>query len=213
MATKVKAPKKVKKTTRVQSIRDLEKCAKAEEAKLREEISHPQIFPPKIKTVNTWELESHRLPSRPDSGEVSYKFTTEHGVMHVKPSDIIAALEEQATSEETEITAPEADLQGWGVIHATDEMGTSRPLLLMRVLPAPAFSRPYDEVRGDDRAMEEIILREVYKLTPRKIKWLQFKARMKYWFMRLGRSKNKAPKPIKPPKTTAGWLSNLMYKD
>jgi hypothetical protein len=131
--------------------------------------------------------------------------------MYITSRDIVAALEEQANSKDDVITPPHEDLQGWGVIHATDENGCSRPLLLMRVLPAPTLSKSYSNVRDDDRAMEDIILTEVYKLTPRRIKWLQFKAKARNVFLRIFKQKKKI-RPIKPPKTTAGWLGDMMNK-
>lgn len=116
--------------------------------------------------------------------EVEYKFSTAHGIMRVKPSNIIDALKEQAEQEEIDIQPPEEDLKGWGIIYATDEEGKQRPLLLMRALPNQ-YHPPYRTFSSDDMNMIDLVRKEVYKLTPSKIKWIKYKLRIKAFFKAL----------------------------
>jgi len=109
-----------------------------------------------------------------------YEFTTKDGVMYIKPSEIMMALREQVQNETSDpLTPPEEDLEGWGIINATDENGVSRPLLLMRMLPAANNPIPYYKVMDDDTAMSRILLSQVYKLTPLRIKWIRFISKIK----------------------------------
>ena len=110
--------------------------------------------------------------------EVVYTTVTSRGKMKFRPSDIMDALKEQSSLEGVEITPPEEDLWGWSVINATDENGASRPLFLMRVLPGNNVPISYSNVERDDEKMRNIILRDVYKLTPIKIKWITFKMKV-----------------------------------
>ncbi len=133
---------------------------------------------------------------------IKYEFKTSHGKMWVNPGDIISALVEQSNNECTDITPPDEDLQGWSIMNGTDENGVSRPLFLMRILPGPSVPIAYNYVAGDDYNMRNIILREIYKLTPFKIWIKQLKRRMMNFF-KFGRRYKK------PPKNTSGWLRNL----
>lgn len=137
---------------------------------------------------------------------IKYEFKTSHGKMWVDPSDIMEALFEMSNCKETEtdITPPEEDLQGWGIVFATDELGQQRPLLLMRALPTPSCIRPYSTVKNDDNILREILLKDVYKLTKFKIWWKTFKIKIKNLFKR-----KKIPLP---PKTQSGWLSEMPIK-
>lgn len=117
-----------------------------------------------------------------DINEVEYTFKTSHGGVRVKPSDIITALNELSSQPEPDnICPPEEDLQGWSIINAMDEEGKSRPLFLMRVLPNNNHP-PYGVFHNDDETMRSIILENVYKLTPAKIKWIKFKTKMRNIF-------------------------------
>lgn len=107
-----------------------------------------------------------------------YTFITSHGKMKIKPCEILQALEEQSKADES-ADISEEDLRGWAVINATDENGKSRPLLLMRVLPSPNHNIPNYVIAKDDNNMSNIIMRKVYKLTPLKIKWIKFSAKVK----------------------------------
>lgn len=111
--------------------------------------------------------------------ESTYTIKTNNGKMYIKPSDIMQALEEQANTTNEDITPPEEDLSGWGVVYATDENGKSRPAFLMRVLPAMSQPQAYYKVAQDDKNMQDIILRKIYNLTPSRIKWIRFKKYIK----------------------------------
>ena len=180
--------------------------------------------PKKRKVVNTAQETKEQLHERLDTelndalwrtpisapnikqpDGVRYTFNTTHGKMWVSPGDIMHALEEQSNLENEELLPPEEDLQGWALIHGTDELGATRPLLLMRMLPVGGPPKPYTEFRGDDIAMQDIILKGIYKLTPMKIRWLRFKKRIKNIFRR--KSKNDK---IKKPHSTEGWLGDMM---
>lgn len=106
--------------------------------------------------------------------EVVYQFVTEHGIMRISPSEILKVLKEMSNQKYTEVLPPEEDLQGWEIINATDEDGKSHPLFLMRALPA-CTNFNYTKYIKDDSVMADLILREVYKVTPSKIKWIKFK--------------------------------------
>lgn len=108
-----------------------------------------------------------------------YLVTTANGVMRVKPSDIIEVLKEHAKEDYTEILPPEEDLRGWSIINATDEKGVSRPLFIIRSLPGYRGHSSYQEFERDDKTMSEIILHDVYKLTPFRIKWIMYKNKMR----------------------------------
>jgi len=117
--------------------------------------------------------------------EVEYKFKTEKGIMRVKPSDILKALEENSNRDNSELLPPEEDLQGWDIISATDESGKSHPLFLMRSIPSSISCFNYSKFRGDDDDMAEIILTDVYKLTPIRVKWIQIKNKIRKFINRL----------------------------
>jgi hypothetical protein len=134
------------------------------------------IFTKEISTSENSILENGNIDD-----EVSYMFKTAHGKMIVKPSDIIEALKEQSEhADDIDLKPPEEDLQGWGIINATDENGNSRPLFLMRVLPN-MYHPSHDIFKEDDEIMCNLVMRNIYKLTPAKIKWLQFKMRFRRW--------------------------------
>ena len=129
--------------------------------------------------------EENRKASKQMDNEVVYKTKTSRGTVSFKSSDIIEALSEQSKLEVVEITPPEEDLWGWSVINATDEQGASRPLFLMRVIPGNNVPLSYSQIAGDDKKIGEIILKDVYKLTPFKIKWIMFKKNMVNKFNRI----------------------------
>lgn len=106
--------------------------------------------------------------------EIEYTFKTPRGTVRITPNDILVALKEQSEKECDDIQPPDEDLQGWEIIHATDEQGVSHPLFLMRKLPCGAHP-PHGLFKRDDDAMGDIILKKVYNLSESKIKWIRFK--------------------------------------
>jgi hypothetical protein len=106
--------------------------------------------------------------------EVEYKFRTERGIMRISPSEIMKILAEVSERNNSEIVPPEEDLQGWDIINATDEDGKSHPFFLMRTLPF-ATSFNYKKFKKDDDNIVDLLLRDVYKVTPSRIKWIKFK--------------------------------------
>ena len=123
------------------------------------------------------QLQEYVKPERVN--EIVYEFKTDKGTMRVKPSDIIQAMEEQSKVDPSDICPPDEDLQGWSLVYAKDEAGASRPLLLMRYLPGQTHPLPYSKVENDDRIMEELVMKKIYKLSYLKIKWLRFKKQIK----------------------------------
>lgn len=118
--------------------------------------------------------------SKTDS-KTEYTFKTPQGIVRVTPNDILVALKEQSEKEYEDIQPPDEDLQGWEIIHATDERGVPHPLFLMRKLPCGAHP-PYSLFKRDDDAIGDIILKKVYNLSESKIKWIRFKNRIYKWF-------------------------------
>ena len=116
-----------------------------------------------------------------EKNEIEYTFKTSQGNVRVTPNDILVALKEQSEKEYEDIQPPDEDLQGWEIIHATDERGVSHPLFLMRKLPSGAHP-PHSLFKRDDDAIGDIILKKVYNLSESKIKWIRFKNRIYKWF-------------------------------
>ena len=135
----------------------------------------------KVMAMNTGKSDSNE--------EAVYTTITSRGKMKFRPSDIMNALDEQSKLEDVDLTPPEEDLWGWSVINATDEQGASRPLFLIRVIPGNNIPISYSKVAGDDKKIGEIILKDVYKLTPFKIKWIIFKKNMKAFFNKIFKRK------------------------
>ena len=109
---------------------------------------------------------------------VEYKFNTDDGFLSVGPEDIVEALKElsehnnEAIGTNTDIM----DLQGWSVIHGKDQNGKVRPLFLMRAMPiAGACARPTGSYAEDNEKIYDIAMKQVYHLTPLRIKWISFK--------------------------------------
>lgn len=120
-------------------------------------------------------------PKNENLREIEYTFKTPRGTVRVTPNDILVALKEQSEKEYDDIQPPNEDLQGWEIIHATDEKGVSHPLFLMRKLPGGSYP-PHGLFKRDDDAMGDIILKKVYNLSESKIKWIRFKNRIYKWF-------------------------------
>lgn len=116
-----------------------------------------------------------------EKNEIEYTFKTPQGNVRVTPNDILVALKEQSEKEYEDIQPPDEDLQGWEIIHATDERGVPHPLFLMRKLPCGAHP-PHSLFKRDDDAIGDIILKKVYNLSESKIKWIRFKNRIYKWF-------------------------------
>ncbi len=122
------------------------------------------------------------IPKKETIGEVQYTFKTSRGTVRITPNDILVALKEQSEKDyDDDIQPPNEDLQGWEIIHATDERGVSHPLFLMRKLPCGSHP-PHGLFKRDDDAMGDIILKKVYNLSESKIKWIRFKNRVCKWF-------------------------------
>ena len=116
-----------------------------------------------------------------EENEIKYTFKTPHGNVNVSYNDILVALKEQSEREYDDIQSPSEDLQGWEIIHATDEHGVSHPLFLMRRLPNGIYP-PYGLFKRDDDIIGDIVLKKVYNLSEFKIKWIRFKNKIRKWF-------------------------------
>jgi hypothetical protein len=147
------------------------------------------------------------IKQKPTIDQIVYTFNSVHGKVIVEAADITKALEEQSAKEYDAMDHTE-DLMGWSLIHATDENGKSRPFCIMRTLPGNNVPLPYNKVALDDKAMGELIMSEIYKLTKRKLWWLRFKHKIKTMFRR-DKKALAAPKAIKQPKDTSKWIQNI----
>ena len=120
-----------------------------------------------------FEIEHHDKP-------VSYTFKTNKGKISTTEEEILNALKEQSERTDDNISCEPEDLQGWSIIHATDEKGKSRPFCIMRSLPGLA-NHPHKlhEICSDDQEIRDLLIKEVYNLNPFKIKLHRLKFRIR----------------------------------
>ena len=116
-----------------------------------------------------------KISIRKTKKKVEYTFTTDDGFLSVGPEDIVDALKE-LSEQNNEPCSFNPDLQGWSVIHGKDQNGKVRPLFLMRAMPiAGACTRPTGSYAEDNEKIYDIAMKQVYHLTPLRIKWISFK--------------------------------------
>lgn len=122
--------------------------------------------------------------TEPITDTPEYSIHTIHGQMKIKSSDIINALKSCA-AEDVEDDIIDEDLKGWEIVYASDEFGKSRPLFLMRVLPSANYPVSHNNSTVDDSIMADLILKDVYKLTPFKIKTIKIKYKIMKWLKKI----------------------------